>query len=262
MAIQIQDIEIFSEVEENRRNQVEALFINETYAKGDLITSYGDPVDGLYLMDEGEVEVTIPGYEGVLATLQAGMSFGEMSLLKPNEVASATVTVTSETAELMFCPRDALNLALQIDETLAVGFYRGSTLLMSGRLKQMNQKISGEIAASMKMASGLVDDISSTGDLGMMREDLESAGTVIVSGMTDIVKKLMVLKAANEAIAPDDISDLADQAKEIYYSDFQVFERVNNQLKALGQHLDNVNRILTQQEMLEVEEDMSLHDFS
>lgn len=256
MAIHIQNIEIFSEVEESRRNQVEALFITESYNKGDVITRYGEPVDGLYMLDSGEVEVSIPGFEGVLATLQAGMSFGEMSLFKPDEVASATVTVSSENAELLFCPRDVLTLALEVDETLAAGFYRGSTLLVTDRLKKTNEKISGEITESIKMATSLVQDISMEGDLGATQEDLQSAGNVIVSNMTEILRDLMVMKEANTSIGPTEIAELADRAKNIY-ADFMVFERVNKKLKALGQRLDNVNRILSNQEVLEVEEDVS-----
>lgn len=262
MTVLIQEIEIFSEIEESRRHQIEALFIAQSYSEGDLVTRFGEPVDGLYLLDNGEVEVSIPGFDGALATLQAGMSFGEMSLFKQDEVASATVTVSSETAELLFCPRDSLNLALKVDETLAAGFYRGSTLLVSERLKNTNQKISGEITKSITMARGLVEGISMTGDLGVAKEDFTSAGTVIVSGMTEILKKLMVMKESNTNISPEEIAGLADKAKEIYYSDFQVFERVDNQLKVLGQHLDNVNRILSRQEVVQVEEDMSLHDLS
>ena len=262
MTIDIQKIEIFSQIEEGLRRQIEALFIKESYSRGDQVTRYGEPVDGLYLLDSGEVEVSIPGFEGVLAKLGEGQTFGEMSLFTPNEVASATVTVSSDTADMLFCPRDVLNLTLAVDEKLAAGFYRGSTLLMTSRLKSTNQKISDEITQSIQMARGLVDDISISGNLGMAQEDLETSGTVIVSGMTEIVKTLMVMKTSSKPIAPEEIAVLADKAREIYYSDFQVFERVNNWLKVLRQHLDNVTRILSQQETLEVEEDVSLQDLS
>ncbi len=261
MALHIEDIEIFSEVEESRRNQIEALFIAESYSKGDMLTEFGEPVDGLYMLEKGEVEVTIPGFEGVLATLGEGMSFGEMSLFKPDEVASATVTVSSDTAELLFCQRDVLMLALDVDEILAKGFYRGSTLLVTDRLKKTNEKISGEITESIKMATSLVQDISMEGDLGIAQEDLQSAGSVIITSMTELLRDLMVMKETNTSVTADDIAELADRAKEIY-ADFQVFERVDKKLKLLGQHLDNVNRILSNQDVVDVEDDMSLHDLS
>ena len=68
------------------------------------------------------------------------------------------------------------------------------------------------------------------------------------------------MKQTGEPVASEDITRLADRAKEIYYSEFQVFERVHKQLQVLGQHLDNVTRALSQQELLEVDEDMTLFD--
>jgi hypothetical protein len=61
-------------------------------------------------------------------------------------------------------------------------------------------------------------------------------------------------------VSPEDIGELADRAKKIYYSEFQVFEKVHTQLQVLGSHLENVTRILNQQETVEVEGDMSLLD--
>ncbi|MBL6690616.1 MAG: cyclic nucleotide-binding domain-containing protein [Pseudomonadales bacterium] len=257
----IQDIEIFAEVDESLRSKVEALFVDESFDHGENITEYGKPVNGLYLLEKGEVTVSIPGYEGILATLTDGASFGELSLFNPEDVASATVTVSSDSADLLFCPRDALTLALQVDAKLAAGFYRGSTILVADRLKNTNQKISGEISKSIQMARDLIEDISSAGELGSAQAQFENAGSAIVTSMTNIVKRLLVLKGKNRDVTHKEITQIADQAKEIYYSDFAVFEKVNKQLKTLGQHLDNVNRVLSNQDLVEVDEDMSLDDF-
>ena len=258
----IQEIEIFSKVDESRHDQVEALFTEQIYYRGETITTFGESVEGLYLLEKGEVEVTIPGFEGVLATLGEGKSFGELSLFNVDDVASATVTVSTESTEVLFCPREALNLALMVDELLAAGFYHGSTLLVTDRLKNTNQKISGEISESIKMATSLIEEISTSGHLGLTQDEIHAVGSTIVSGMTDIVKSLMVLKESEDPVPPEEIARLADSAKKIYYSDFQVFETVAQQLQVLGQHLDNVKRILSQQEVVEVEDDNSLQDLS
>lgn len=256
----IKDIEIFSQIDPSRHEAIRDLFSTREFDKGTRIVSYGEPVDGLYLLDAGEVAVSIPGFEGVLATLKEGMSFGELSLFNADDHASATVTVSSDHARLNFCPRAALVKSLAEDELLAAGFYRGSALLVSQRLRSTNQKISGEISKSIKTASALVQEISTSGNLGFAQKEIQTAGTNIVSGMTDILKRLLVMKQMGEDVPHEDIAHLADRAKEIYYSEFQVFEKVHKELKVLGEHLDNVSRVLTQQEMLEVDEDMSLLD--
>jgi len=257
----LNDIEIFSCIDGSRHDVVEALFTPLQIERGTTILTYGEPVDGLYLLEAGEVEITIPGFDGILATLGQGKVFGELSLFSPEDSASATVTVSSDSAELMFCPRSALTTAIENDELLAAGFYKGCTTLMAERLKSTNTKISGEISKSTQLASMLVEEISSSGNLDLVQEELESSGGNIVSGMTTILKRLLVMKQAGEPIDPEDIAALADKAKEIYYTDFAVFEKIHKQLGLLGQHLENINRVLTQQEALEFEGDMELMDF-
>ncbi|MBD3646901.1 MAG: cyclic nucleotide-binding domain-containing protein, partial [Pseudomonadales bacterium] len=184
----IHEIEIFSCIDESRLDVVRELFSSRKCDKGTIIIEYGKPVDGLYLLEQGEVAVSIPGYQGVLATLGQGKSFGELSLLKADDRATATVKVSSETAELNFCPREALMKALSEDELLAAGFYHGCALLLTDRLATTNQKISGEIAKSVKMASALIEEISTSGNLGFTQKEIQQAGSNIVSGMSDILK--------------------------------------------------------------------------
>ena len=249
----IGNIEIFAALEGDRLKAVEALFTPKQFGQGVEVITFGESVDGLYLVTGGDVEVFIPGYEGVLAVLSEGNSFGELSLFHPDELASATVKVASESADFLFCQREALAEALQADAGLAAGFYHGSALMMASRLKSTNKKISGEIAQSINTAMELVEEIASSRKLGVAQQEISTAGSSIVSGMTDIVKKLLVMKQSEELIDPKDIAKLADSAKEIYYSEFQVFDRVAQQLHLLGQHLDNVKRILNQQEADDVD---------
>ncbi len=262
MTQNIREIEIFSYVHESKQDKLEALFSAQSYKQGAIIIEHGQPVNGLYLIEKGQVEVSLPGFEGVLAILEEGRSFGEMSLFNDENLASATVSVKSQTAEMLFCPRDSLANALSEDQLLAAGFYRGSAQMMTDRLRTTNNKISGEISKSIKMAGSLINEVSSSGTLGFAQEEVLAAGSTIVSGMTQILKSLLVMKQSGESVSPEDIALLADNAKEIYYSEFQVFEKVNNQLKVLGQHLDNVTRILSQQDVLAVEEDTLLMDLS
>lgn len=262
MAIDIKTIEIFSKIDETHLDKVQSLFSSRQYDKAHVILRYAEPVDGLYLLEKGEVEVSIPEFDGVLATLGEGSSFGELSLFHEENTASATVTVSTDSASLSFCPREALVAALAEDELLAAGFYHGSALLVAERLRTTNEKIGGEIASGIKMATSLIEEISSSGNLGVAQQEIVTAGSHIVSSMTDILKRLLLMKQLGEDVPHEDIAELADRAKEIYYSEFQVFERVYDRLKVLGQHLDNVNRILTHQEIIQVEGDLPLFDLS
>ena len=257
----INEIEIFSKVVKADHSKIDALFTPRDYQQGDEVLQYGEPVDGLYLMAKGTVEVSIPGFEGILATLGEGKSFGEMSLLNANDVASATVKVESEKVELLFCRREELAALLEEDKSLSAGFYHGSALMVASRLRTTNQKISGEISDSIQMATDLIEDIASSRKLGTAQDDIHSAGTSIVTGMTGILKTLLAMKMKNEPVQPQEIAKLADSAKEIYYTEFPVFDRVHQQLQLLGEHLDNVKRVLGGQEVSDAEGDLTLSDF-
>lgn len=254
----IANIEIFASLNDEKLKQIEGLFEERTYSRGDEILTFGEAVDGLYLVTSGSVEVLIPQYEGILATLTTGHSFGELSLFHPEDKASATVRVASDEAGFLYCEKGALVAALSADPEMAAGFYHGSALMMATRLKSTNNKISGEIAQTINDAIAQVDEITSSRKLGVAQEDINTAGMSIVSGMTDIVKSLLLMKQSEEPVPASDIARLADSAKDIYYSEFQVFDRVSQQLQLLGQHLDNVKRILNQQEAEEIKGDKGL----
>lgn len=258
----ISEIEIFARIDQSRHDKIRALFSARRFDKGTVVIEYGKPVEGLYLLERGEVAVSLPGFEGVLATLGEGKSFGELSLFNADDLASATVQVSSDVAELNFCPREMLVQALSEDQVLAAGFYHGSALLVADRLRSTNRKISGEIAKSIKMASALIEEISTSGNLGVAQQEIQAAGSKVVSSMTGILKRLLVMKESGGPVSHAEIARLADSARDIYYSEFEIFERMHKQLKVLGQHLDNVTRILSQQEMLEVDEDLVLYDLS
>lgn len=254
------DIELFARIDENKLDQIETLFSTRHYQQNAVVIHHGEQVNGLYLVLDGEVDIVIPGFDGVIATLDKGTSFGEMSLFDLNDVASATVTVSTKSAELFYCPRESLASALAQDQSLAAGFYHGSALMMAHRLRGTNEKISGEIGKSIQMASELIEEVASTGMLESTQNEIQAAGSSIVSGMTGILKRLLAMKQTGEPVPHQDISHLADITKDLYYSEFQVFDRVYQQLQLLGQHLENVKRILSEQEVLEITGDGSLLD--
>jgi glutaminase len=64
-----------------------------SYRAGEVIVRAGDPEDAIYLLTRGEATVVVPllsGREKRLATLSAGMTFGEMAVLE-RSLRSATV---------------------------------------------------------------------------------------------------------------------------------------------------------------------------
>lgn len=70
-----------------------------TYQAGARIVATGDPADSLFFLRSGAVHVTLP--DGVrLATLTAGMAFGEMALLEPTRSADVLADMSATVYEI------------------------------------------------------------------------------------------------------------------------------------------------------------------
>ncbi|HEY7846318.1 MAG TPA: glutaminase A [Bradyrhizobium sp.] len=76
-----------------------ALGTTKTYRRGEKIVSAGEPATSLFFLRSGVVHVTLP--DGVrLATLTAGMAFGEMALLEPRRSADVLADASAIAVEI------------------------------------------------------------------------------------------------------------------------------------------------------------------
>jgi CRP-like cAMP-binding protein len=103
-----------------------------SYAAGTRIFSEGDPPDAMYIVIEGNVEITMRGRH--LETIGPGEPFGEMALIeKIPRVAAATAKsnvrlVKIEEKRFLFMVQQTPHFALQIMK------------VMSDRLRRMDSK--------------------------------------------------------------------------------------------------------------------------
>jgi glutaminase len=76
-----------------------ALGTTKTYRRGEKIVGAGEPAASLFFLRSGVVHVTLP--DGVrLATLTAGMAFGEMALLEPHRSADVLADASATAVEI------------------------------------------------------------------------------------------------------------------------------------------------------------------
>jgi glutaminase len=84
---------------ENELSALAALGVTRTWRRGEKIVSAGEPATSLFLLRSGVVHVTLP--DGVrLATLTAGMAFGEMALLEPRRSADVLADASAVAVEI------------------------------------------------------------------------------------------------------------------------------------------------------------------
>ncbi len=84
---------------EEEHTDLASLASIKTYQPGEKIIAAGDPASSLFFLRSGAVHVTLP--DGVrLATLTAGMAFGEMALLEPVRSADVLADISATAFEI------------------------------------------------------------------------------------------------------------------------------------------------------------------
>ena len=111
------------------------------FAAGDVAISQGDPGTSMYIVLEGQAEVTIPKQRGWLkvANLVPGSVFGELSFLD-HTPRSARVSVVEDCTVLEISEASFKQLADQ-DTSIALAFIRELAKILSDRVRRMNQLV-------------------------------------------------------------------------------------------------------------------------
>jgi signal transduction histidine kinase len=123
--------------------------VERDFSAGEQIFKEGDSGDGIYVVKEGSVEISVamsPDVRRVFAKLNPGEIFGEMAVLelKPR---SATATATTKT-EVYFIPRDGLLLMLGGSPALSLELLRE----ISQRLRDFNRRYIEETLQAERLA--------------------------------------------------------------------------------------------------------------
>lgn len=98
----LKNVPLFKLLDDAERAELVAQLDVVNFAPGEVIFNYGDPGDSIYIVADGEVEVSFKNDTGekiVLETARAGDFFGELSMLDQG-TRSATVTALQETQTL------------------------------------------------------------------------------------------------------------------------------------------------------------------
>jgi signal transduction histidine kinase len=135
-------------VAEQLRSLEEAAQI-KTFPAGQLIFKEGDPGDGIYVIIDGAVQISVvlgQAERRALTRLGPGEFFGEMAVLD-NEPRSATVTAETDT-RLYFIPSHDLWSVLQGSPLLATALVREISL----RLREFNRHYIREVLQAERLA--------------------------------------------------------------------------------------------------------------
>jgi signal transduction histidine kinase len=119
------------------------------FAAGQEVFKEGDNGDGVYVVKDGLVEISVeiaPGTRRVFAQIGPGEMFGEMAVLelKPRSATARAV----KNAEVYFIPRDELRVMVQRSPELSLELLSE----ISHRLREFNQRYIQEILQAERLA--------------------------------------------------------------------------------------------------------------
>ena len=127
---------IFQTLAQQERRQLANLFVPVTFAPGAVVVKEGDPGDSMFIIKSGEVEVTtlnpLSHQRVVLAKLQSGDFFGEVSLIKKKP---RTATIMAQT------PLEAMELTRANYEILTRNHPEITHLLEETIMKRVEETI-------------------------------------------------------------------------------------------------------------------------
>ncbi len=105
--------------------------------KGEVLIREGEPVDALFILLDGSLDVTAGGKQ--VATLLAGEIVGEISFVDSNPP-SATVTA-AQYSHVLAIPRDVLRARLATDAWFASRFFRALAMFLADRLRATTARL-------------------------------------------------------------------------------------------------------------------------
>lgn len=129
---------LFADLAQEDLEALVSHFSRQAYRKGERLVEAGGPGGSVFIIETGQVRISLPGSDGrevTLAHLGPGDCFGEMSMLD-GEPRSAAVTAVDETVVLIGT-RDDFMRSIEANPRIAMNLL----VMMSTRLRAANEII-------------------------------------------------------------------------------------------------------------------------
>ncbi|MDM8516031.1 cyclic nucleotide-binding domain-containing protein [Desulfobacterales bacterium HSG16] len=246
-SIDFNKIRIFSYMDEHTIEMLKKIFVPAIIKKNEFIIRYGDEVPGLYTLVQGTVTVLGKDNKTPLATLTRESSFGEMSFLDEGFRASASIMVTSEKVEILFCEKELFKKLLLKEPKLSHPFYKGTSILIAERLRHANKEITN--------GYHLVDKMLKESKLGFKlkktRSVLDKTGLNLNSQLIEI---LPIINEVLQDCPPSkkELEIVKKKIESVLFAEGQIFDRLSQQLDHILQHFENMSHIVNGESTLKV----------
>jgi CRP/FNR family transcriptional regulator len=173
-------VPIFSNLEDQQLEMITDTIIRKKYKKGEVVFLQGSLLDGLYIINSGKIKIfkyTKEGKEQILYILSDGDFFGELSLLRAEEV-SFNAEAMDDVSICMIQKKDfdeilALNpeISVKILDIIGGRLSRLETLVQSLGTKDIEARIA-QMLLELAEEFGLQKKNSIEMEVPLTREDM------------------------------------------------------------------------------------------
>jgi len=129
-------VPIFKDLSKKEIKAIERILHRRTYKAGEAIFHEGDPGVGMYIIEDGRVNITLGKQEKLLAVLSNGEFFGEIALLSETP-RTASVVAVNESKMLGFFQPDLFGL-METDPKMGNKILHRLAQMIADRLRFSN----------------------------------------------------------------------------------------------------------------------------
>jgi len=135
----LHNIPVFQDLSDRELLHIERILYRRVYEADEVIFREGDPGLGMYIIEQGLVDITLVSGDQKLIELCDGDFFGELSLLDDGP-RTATATAREDCRMLCFFQPELMDL-LNVSPRLGVKVLLGLSRTLGERLKRANEYI-------------------------------------------------------------------------------------------------------------------------
>lgn len=135
----LRDIPLFDELSSGDLSLVESILHRREYDPGEVLFHQGNPGVGMFIIQEGTIEIVYEPTDDTLAELSDGDFFGELALLNETPRSATAVAKTDSVLYGLFRP-DLLGL-VERNPSLGVQLLLRMSQVISERLIQANDQV-------------------------------------------------------------------------------------------------------------------------
>lgn len=135
----LQNIPLFDGLSQKELSAVESILHRREYDPGETLFRQGNPGVGMYVIQEGSIDILYEPTDDTLAELTDGDFFGELALLNETPRSATAISRTNSILYGLFRP-DLLDL-VERDTSLGVQILLRMGQVLSERLIRTNEKV-------------------------------------------------------------------------------------------------------------------------